>query len=216
MKKIPTLSFILLMAISSMAAQDEKAEVILEEVSEKTRSYETVSVDFIFSMDNEEMEIHEQNEGSIQLKGQKYMVNLPDIGVKVYSDGITVWNYMEDGNQVTISSIDSESSELMNPTSLFNIYEKDFKSKYIGEKTIEGEAFYEIELYPDKEKHDVSKVSLLIYKSEMMLSAATLYGNDGNLYGIKVQNMKTDIGLPDDYFEFNPGEFNDIEIIDFR
>lgn len=216
MKKIVTLSFVLLIAVFTMAAQDQKAENILKEVSEKTRSYEAVSVDFIFTMDNEEMEIHEENEGSIQLKGQKYMVNLPDIGVQVYSDGVSVWNYMEDGNQVTISSIDAESSELMNPSSLFNIYEKDFKSKYIDEKNIEGKTFHEIELYPDKEEHDVEKIRLLIDKSEMMLSSATLYGNDGNLYGIKVQNMKTDVGLPDDYFEFDPDEYDDIEIIDFR
>ncbi len=216
MKKIVTLSLILLVTVFSMAAQDRKAENILEEVSEKTRSYETVSVDFIFSMDNEEMEIHEENEGSIQLKGQKYMVNLPDIGIKVYSDGVTVWNYMEDGNQVTISSIDAESNELMNPSALFNIYERDFKSSYIGEKNIGGETFHEIELSPGKEEQDVEKIRLLIDKSEMMLSSATLYGNDGNLYGIKMKNMQTDVGLPDDYFDFDPSEYGDIEIIDFR
>ncbi|MFW5831649.1 MAG: LolA family protein [Prolixibacteraceae bacterium] len=216
MRKIVTLSFVLLMTVFSLAAQDRKAENILEEVSKKTRAYETVSVDFIFSMDNEEMEIHEENEGSIQLKGQKYMVNLPDIGVKVYSDGVSVWNYMEDGNQVTISSIDAESNELMNPSALFNIYEKDFKSKYIGEKNIEGETFHEIELFPGKEEQDVEKIRLLINKPEMMLSSATLYGKDGNLYGIKMKNMQTNVGLPDDYFDFDPGEYDDIEIIDFR
>ena len=216
MKKIVMLGFVLLAAVVSAAAQDQKAKDILDKVSEKTRSYETVSVDFLFTMDNEEMEIHEKNEGSIQLKGQKYMVNLPDVGVKVYSDGISVWNYMEDGNQVTISSIDAESSELMNPSSLFNIYEKGFKSKYIGEKNIGGKSFHEIELYPDEDEHGVSKIRLLIDKSEMMLSSATLHGTDGNLYGIKVENIKTDAGLPDDYFQFDASEYNDIEIIDFR
>lgn len=216
MKKLMILSFVLLGVIVSAIAQDQKAKNILGKVSEKTRSYETVSVDFMFSMDNKEMEIHEQNEGTIQLKGQKYMVNLPDLGVKVYSDGTSVWNYMEDGNQVTISSIDAESSELMNPSSLFNIYEKGFKSKYIDEKNIQGKTFHEIELYPDEGEHGVSKIRLLIDKSEMMLSSATIYGTDGNLYGIKVENMKTDLGLPDDYFTFDASDYDDIEIIDFR
>ena len=53
---------------------------------------------------------------------------------------------MEDGNQVTISSIENEGSELMNPSALFSIYEKGFKSKYIGEKSVNGKVYYEIEL----------------------------------------------------------------------
>lgn len=216
MKKGFILSIILLIAVFAGAAQDQKSKDILNKVSEKTRSYKTISADFVFTMDNKEMEIHEENEGSIQLKGQKYMVNLPDVGVKVYSDGESVWNYMEDGNQVTITSIDSEGSELMNPSSLFNIYEKGFQSKYIGEKTQNGSVCHEIELYPGEEQQDVSKVTLLVDKSDMMLESATLYGTDGNLYGIKIKDMKTNVDLPDDYFKFDADEYGDIEVIDWR
>lgn len=208
---------LMLLAVSGVnAMQDKKAKEILQKVSENTRSFESLSVDFIFTMENEEMAIHEENDGSIQLKGQKYLVNLPDIGIKVYSDGISIWNYMVDGNQVTISSVDADGGELMNPSSLFSIYEKGFNSEYVGEKSIEGKQFHEIELYPGEDEYDVSKVSLLIDKSAMMINSATLYGTDGNLYGIKINDMKTDVGLPDDYFEFNAAEYNDIEIIDFR
>lgn len=216
MKRAIIFSIILLATVVAASAQDQKSKDILNQVSEKMRSFESVSADFIFTMENEEMEIHEENEGSIQLKGQKYLVNLPDIGVKVYSDGNAVWNYMEDGNQVTITSIDSESSELMNPSSLFNIYEKGFKSKYIGEKTIEGNVYHEIELYPDEDEHNVSKISLFIDKSDTMLQSATLHGTDGNLYGINIRDMKTDLDLPDEYFEFDESEYDDIEVIDWR
>ncbi len=86
------------------------------------------------------MDIHEKNEGSIKIKGKKYVVSIPESGYQIYSDGTTIWNYMKDGNQVTISNIDDDSNELMDPANLFNIYEKGFKSKFVEEKTIDGKA----------------------------------------------------------------------------
>lgn len=216
MKRIFFIGIVGLIPFLAGAQNGSKAKQILNEVSEKTQSYNTISASFIFSMDNEEMEIHEKNEGFIQLKGQKYVVDLPDVGMKVYSDGETLWNYMEDGNQVTISNIEDNSSELMDPSSIFSIYEKGFESNYIGEKQNGGKTLYQIELYPDTDEHDVSKIVLFIDKSNMMINSAVLHGTDGNLYGIEVTEMNIDTDLPDNYFVFNTGNYGDIEIIDFR
>jgi len=216
MKRLFFIGIIGLIPFFAVAQNGSQAKQILNEVSKKTQSYNTISASFIFSMDNEEMEIHEKNEGSIQLKGQKYVVDLPDVGMKVYSNGETLWNYMEDGNQVTISNIEDNSSELMDPSSIFSIYEKGFESKYIGEKQNGGKTLYQIELYPDTDAHDVSKIVLFIDKSNMMINSAVLHGTDGNLYGIEVTQMDIDTELADDYFVFNAGNYGDIEIIDFR
>jgi len=200
----------------AVAQEDTKAKEILDEVSEKTRSYTTISAEFIFSMDNDAMGIHEKNEGAIQLKGQKYVVDLPDVGMKVYSDGETLWNYMADGNQVTISNIEDSGSDLMDPSSIFSIYEKGFESKYTGTKNKDGKTLYQIELYPDTDEHDVSKIMLYIDKSTMMIDSAVLHGIDDNLYGIEVTSMNTKTELPDSHFTFNPDNHGDIEVIDFR
>lgn len=216
MRRIILMSAVLFVTIFASAQQDEKAKGILDKVSEKTRSYKTIFADFSFSMENKEMEINEKNEGSIKLKGQKYFVDLPDVGIQIFSDGTTLWNYMKDGNQVTISDIDEESSELMDPTSLFSIYEKGFESKFVSEKKVGGKAIYQIDLFPDNEEQEVSKITVSIDKETMMIHAATLYGIDGNLYGIKVRKLETDIDFPDTDFVFDASKFDDVEVIDFR
>jgi outer membrane lipoprotein-sorting protein len=200
----------------AQAQQASKAKQILDEVSKNTRSFSTISADFVFSMENKEMEIFEQNEGSIKLKGQKYVVDLPDIGVKVFSDGKTIWNYMSDGNQVTISNLEDGSSELMDPSSVFTIYEKGFQSKYAGEKTIENEKVHQIELFPDTDAYEVSKILLSISEDDKMIKSALLYGTDGNTYGIEVKKMDTQTELPDSFFVFNTSDYGDVEVIDFR
>lgn len=216
MKSIFLTTVVLLLAMFSMAQQDPKAKSILDDVSAKTRSYKTISADFSFSMENKAMSINEKNDGSIKLKGQKYLVDLPGAGVKVYSDGKTNWNYMKQGNQVTISTIEDSGSELMDPSSLFSIYEKGFTSKFIDEKTVAGKVVYQIDLFPDKKEFDVSKITLEINKSTMMIQSAQLHGTDGNLYGLVVKKMETDRDFPDNDFVFDAKKFPDVEIIDLR
>jgi outer membrane lipoprotein-sorting protein len=216
MKHIFLTGIFLVSVFFTQAQQDTKAKQILEEVSKNTRSVNTISADFVFLMENKEMEISERNEGSIKLKGQKYVVDLPDLGVKVFSDGKTLWNYMEDGNQVTISNMEDGGSELMDPSSVFTIYEKGFQAKYVGEKKIGNEMVYQIELFPDTEEHEVSKILLSVGQSDKMIKSALLYGTDGNIYGIEVKKMDTLTELPDSYFVFNASDYADIEIIDFR
>lgn len=216
MRRILLISAVLLVAFFALAQQDEKAKGILDKVSEKTRSFKTISADFIFTMQNIEMEINEKYEGSIKLKGQKYCVNLPDVGMRVFSDGTTVWNYMKDGNQVTISDIDDESSELMDPSSLFSIYEKGFNSKFISEKNVGNKVLYQIDLFPDNTMQDISKISISIDKGSMMLHSALLYGTDGNLYGIELKKLETNIEFAESDFMFDTSKYGDVEIIDFR
>jgi outer membrane lipoprotein-sorting protein len=216
MKNIFLTSAVLLIALFAHAQQDAKAKGILDEVSAKTRSFKTISADFSFSMENKAMSINEKNDGSIKLKGQKYFVDLPGAGIKVYSDGKTNWNYMKQGNQVTISTIDEGSSELMDPSSLFSIYEKGFTSKFIAEKTVGGKVVYQIDLFPDKKEYDVSKISIEINKATMMIQSAQLFGNDGNLYGITVKKMETNKEFTDSDFAFDAKKFPDVEVIDLR
>lgn len=206
----------MLAVIFTKAQQDVKAKNILDEVSGKTKSYKTISADFTFSMENKEMDINEKNNGTIKLKGKKYIVDLPGAGIKVFSDGKTNWNYMKQGNQVTISSIEEAGHELMDPSSLFSIYEKGFTSKFIAENNIGGKTVYQIELFPDKGDYDVSKISIEINKATMMIQSAKLFATDGNLYGIIVNKLETNKDFPDSDFMFDAKKFPDVEVIDLR
>jgi outer membrane lipoprotein-sorting protein len=216
MKSIFLTTAVLFLALILTAQQDPKAKSILDEVSTKTRTFKTISADFSFSMENKAMAINEKNDGSIKLKGQKYFVDLPGAGIKVYSDGKSNWSYMKQGNQVTISTIEDSGSELMDPSSLFSIYEKGFTSKFIAEKNVGGKPVYQIDLFPDKKEYDVSKISIEINKSTMMIQSAQLYGTDGNIYGIVVKKMETNKDFPDTEFVFDAKKFSDVEIIDLR
>jgi outer membrane lipoprotein-sorting protein len=216
MKSVVILTIILFFSCFIQAQDDPKSKEILDKVTEKAKTFKTLSASFTFSMVNEEMEIDERNEGTIKLKGKKYVVELPEAGVTVYSDGQTVWNYMKQGNQVTISTIEEAGNELMDPSSLFSIYEKGFQSKYIGEKNVGGVGVYEIDLFPEEDIYDVSKITIEINKSTMMIQSAQLMGTDENVYGIVVKKMESNKEMPDSEFVFVESKYPDVEVIDLR
>lgn len=216
MKKIFLIATILIVFTGLQAQQNDKSKEILDQVTEKTKSFKTIAAEFSFTHDNEEIDIHENITGSIKIKGKKYAVSLPDFGSQVYSDGSTIWNYMEDGNQVTISNIDDAGSDLMDPANLFNIYEKGFQSKFVEEKTLNGKPVFVIDLLPETDEHDVEEIRININKSTMMLQSASLLSTDGNRYGIVIERLETDQNLADADLSFNANNFTDLVIIDLR
>ena len=215
MKKFYFAIVFVLMVVIASAQQDERAKNILSQLGKTTSSFQSIQADFSFIMRNTELGINEKNDGNIILKGKKYSIDLPDIGLKIFSNETTVWNYMKTGNQVTITNVD-DGDDLMNPAALFNIYEKGFNSKFVKDSTIAGKAIHIIELFPDNDMIDISKVSVNIYQSNMMPQSVLLYANDGNQYVIEVKNIATNKPFPDSDFVFDTGKYPDVEVIDFR
>jgi len=215
MKKLIILILTISVTFTSWS-QADKSKTILDQLSKKTRSFKTISAGFVFSMKNTALKINEKNEGTIKLKGQKYSIDLPGNGLKIFSDGKTIWNYMKSGNQVTISNLEDAESEMMNPSSLFSIYEKGYKSKFVSEKNISGKPFYNIDLTPEKGKENVQNVKLAIDKNEMFLKSALLKSTDGNEYSIEIKSYSIDLTIADSEFVFDPKKYKDIEVIDLR
>lgn len=215
MKRVLFLLTAILISVTVLQAQQEdRSKAILDQVTEKTKSFKTISAEFSFTNDNDEMDIHENIDGSIKIKDKKYVLTLPEM--QIYSNGETIWNYMENGNQVTISNIDDTGSDLMDPANLFNIYEKGFQSKFVEEKTVDGKAVYVIDLFPETDEQDVVKITITINKSTMMLQSAQLLSTDGNTYGIDIKTLEPDKDIPDSELAFNPDNFSDLEVIDLR
>ena len=216
MKKTSFILILILMFVAASAQQDEKAKSILEQVSKKTGSFQSIQADFSLTLRNTALRINERNDGNIILKGQKYSIDLPDMGIKIFSNETTTWNYMKNGNQVMITNAGEDSDDLMNPAALFNIYERDFTPKFLKDSTIAGKAVHIIELLPNNNVMDVSKVNVNIDKNTMMLQSVLLHETDGSQYIIEIKNMVTNRNFPDSDFVFDTRKFPDVEVIDLR
>ncbi len=196
--------------ITGKAQNDPKAKAILDKVSEKTKAYTSIQVNFSFTLQNEEADINDEQKGEIKIKGLKYKLTM--MGATTYFNGKTIHTYLEDANEVNISAPDEEMEEMLDPAKLFTIYEDGFTYKL---KKKEGTTAI-IDLFPDSEESNYSKVELTINTSTMQINGAKLHGEDGNLYLFKVLSFKTDVALPDNLFEFDASKHEGVYINDMR
>ena len=207
----------LFLPISLYAQQDSQAGVILDKFAENNKSFKTIKASFQLTVIDLQQDSKELFDGNIALKEGMFKLGLMDN--ITYYDKTTVWNYIPDVQEVNINAaedVDIGDSFLTNPAGLFTMYKEDYKYRLIGEKNIEKEIQYFIELVPKDRNSEYTSIKLLISKNNLSLQSATFMGKDGIHYIIKITRFEHDIKLEDSYFRFNPAEHPDVEVIDLR
>ena len=219
MRKIFSILIIsLLLLNTSTQAQEQsnyqKAKKILDKVSEKTKTFTTIKATFTFEMLNQQENIDEKTVGTIWMKGSKYKLNL--LGIETYCDGKYVWSYNKDDEEVTMSKYDPDDDEALNPSNIFNLYKKGFKYSFVREMFKDTRALYVIDLIPTNYDGEYSKIRLTIDKDKSTIYSMTRYGNDGNIYVVKIKNLETNKPMNDNMFIFDTNKHPGVELIDDR
>jgi outer membrane lipoprotein-sorting protein len=216
MKKLLFITFLLFVVGTAYSQQDAKAKEILEKVTKTTKSLASLDAKFSFEMNNKAKNVKDKSLGSIILKNKKYKLNIPQMGLQVTCDGKTIWSYMVNSNEVTVSNLDENTEDVMDPSKIFTIYEHGFNYKFLNESVEDGILVYNIELTPQKPTGDIQKVKLMIDKQKMLIHGAVMNGKEGNVIVVAVTQYKTDGIYKDSDFVFDPKKYKGIEVVDMR
>jgi outer membrane lipoprotein-sorting protein len=134
-----------LFTVNAQEAKDALAKKILTELSEKTKTYKSMSIDFKLTIKSKE--INESQAGKAQTKGTKFHYTTPDR--EVFCNGETVWSYIEEDNECYID--DAEDVSDFNPSEIMTIWDKNFNHQYVKEVSA-GSNVHEIKLFPTNPK----------------------------------------------------------------
>ncbi|MFP4470569.1 MAG: LolA family protein [Bacteroidales bacterium] len=215
-----TIKAILLLTVFVMTSwqvqaqsRDKQATEILNVVTQKTKAYDDIRLEFEYRMENPDANINEVTEGTAVVSGDKYRLNIA--GQTVISDGETVWTVIPDAEEVQVNDA-AEGEEVFTPTNLLTNYNEDYKSKLIPRKTeINGIQVHTLELTPN-EKKTFDKVNLYIRKSEMQLYAIEIFDQNGSKYTYSITSFEPNTGVDENTFKFSATEFQDFDVIDMR
>ena len=216
MKRAILFSILIFVGSSLMAQQDAKAKEVLDKLSQTTKSYKTIQIDFAFTLENKTGSVTETNEGWVALKGKNYRLHMPAMGMDVFCNGTATLSYLTESNEVNISENDPDSEAALNPANLFSIYEKGFNFTYIGEENLAGKTAVVIDLVPTDKKKEFTKVKLYVDKVKSQILKAKTFNKDGNAYTLTLKNMKTDQVLADEFFKFDAAKFPKVTVNDMR
>ena len=186
---------------------DNKAVELLDKMSDNYKKMKGFTSSFTYSMNNLNEDIQDSFEGKISVRNEKYILFIE--GQKIINDSKTVWTYIEELNEVTISEFDPSEQEI-SLNNIFEIYKEGFTYKYLGIK----EDFSMVEIYPEDEDKSYYKILFKINRSNL-LESFTVYDNSNSLY-IYLINDFVEEELDATLFSFELENYPDIEVIDFR
>jgi outer membrane lipoprotein-sorting protein len=188
---------------------------LVKKFSEKMQAYESIKAEFTFTLENLQEGLSDTHKGSLKFKGKSYFLGL--MGMEVYFNGETKWQYIPEANEVTISQPTSlDGGFFDDPTQIFRDYEQDFKSKFIGERVDKGISLYEVDLYPEDISVPYSIIKIVFKKQNLDPVSIKYQGKDGINYIINVKSFKANQNLKDVEFTFNPSKHKGIVIVDMR
>lgn len=220
MKKITVIlvSFVLFFSAYSQqtdAKQDPQAKKILDSAAEKMKQYKTIQANFELTIEDRKEGTKNESEGKIKTKGEKYV--LESMGTTVFYDGKTMWTYMKDVNEVTITEPDMDDEDfLSNPAKILNWYNRDFKYRHVGEIVKNGIPMHEIDLFPNDLNQPYSRIKLFLGKEDMLIYLVKSVGKEGLDYTVSISNYILDKELLDTVFTFNKDKYKNAEIVDMR
>ena len=209
----------LAMAVTASAqdGNEAKAKAILDKLSAKGKSYQTISMKFKYNIKN--ARVDESKSGTLKMKGEKYALNIDN--QKIVSDGqyLYIATNTDDFSELQINCLASDEEEeeepnLLNPKNLFSLYEKGFKYTHAGEKTLDGKTVDVIKLFPINPKDKPYHTIEITITKDYMVHYMKVMGKEGNVYTYSIDKLETDVTVPDSLFRMNEDDYD--EVVDLR
>jgi outer membrane lipoprotein carrier protein len=199
---------LVLLALPTLLIAQNNAKDILDKVSQKTASYNTIEAHFTNSIVSEAAGINESQKGILYLKGDLYRLEMQ--GQTIISDGETNWIHLIKEEEVQIMEIDEE-EEIISPSKMFTIYQEGYKYHFVKEHNNQ----YIIDLFPEKDG-SFTKIELRIDKRKMHIVGFTLFDKNNNQYAYDVSQFIPNKTFKENFFQFDASQHPNVDVIDLR
>ncbi|MFT4678968.1 MAG: outer membrane lipoprotein carrier protein [Flavobacteriales bacterium] len=209
-------TILLLTAIAfAFTANSQTSQIILDELSAKAKTYETIDAEFSSHLVDKQSGIDSKQEGRVQVKGDKYALKIDSF--EIFNDGDSYWVYDKSSNDCTIDYVEDLGDDAFNPSELFTIWENDFKHEMMGEMTLNSRAAYHIKLFPidptDKAFHTVM---LYVDKAKMEVVKIEIKGREGDETTYDLNKFITNGAIQDSHFKFDESKYPGVRMSDNR
>lgn len=206
--------FILFSIVSLGILYSQNASDILAKVSNAYSENSGYVLTFTLNSEDVASKTTYSHDGKAYIKGNKFKIDVPD-GV-TWFDGKTQWIYLEESEEVNVTSPTGEELMAISPVALLNMYKKGFKLSYKGEVKDKGKAVYIIDMIPQKKGGDITKITLKVDKVSSLFTEITIKDKNGINNSLIIRKSEKGSNLLDSFFVFNKKNYPNVEVIDLR
>ncbi len=202
--------FILFFTLHFAFSQDKKAKKLLDEVTAKVESYENISIDFKYALQNTKENINQESKGSVILKKNLYYLNF--MGTTKLYDGKKVYTIVPEDEEVTISKIDEKDENAITPSRLLTFFNNGYKYYWDILQDIKGRKIQYIKLVPISSKDQRKEILLGIDIQTKHIYNLIEMGKKGTKTTLTVNSFKTNQPLSKNQFTFDESKYKNYYI----
>ena len=210
MKKIVWICFVFLVSLPLQGQSPEVAKKLLDDVSETIASFENLSFDFSYVLENRQENIRQETTGSATIKGDQYKISF--LGNEQLFDGEKTYTIIPENEEITISSPDDDSGFGINPSELLVFYKTGYAYQWDIKQNVKGRLIQFIKLIPNEENREVKYLLLGIDMRTNVIYRLIEIGNSETRTTLTLENLRTNIPLNSDFFTFDDSKYPDYYI----
>ena len=210
MKKIVWICFVFLVSFPLQGQSPEVAKKLLDDVSETIASFENLSFDFSYVLENRQENIRQETTGSATIKGDQYKISF--LGNEQLFDGEKTYTIIPENEEITISSPDDDSGFGINPSELLVFYKTGYAYQWDIKQNVKGRLIQFIKLIPNEENREVKYLLLGIDMRTKVIYRLIEIGNSETRTTLTLENLRTNIPLNSGFFTFDDSKYPDYYI----
>ncbi|MCA0131821.1 LolA family protein [Winogradskyella alexanderae] len=197
----------LVIGFAGLAQNDAKAEALLNEVSNKIKTYKNISLDFKYELNNLSENINQETRGDVVIEGDKYKLNI--LGITRIYDGETLYTISPEDEEVTISSENTEEEGTVTPSKMLSFYEEGYIFKMDIIQNVKGRKIQYVKLSPIDTNSEIKHILLGIDATTKHIYNLIENGKNGTKTTLTVNSFKTDEPISKTLFTFDESKYSD-------
>ncbi len=195
------ITFVLL-SIGFLATAQNDAKTLLDQVSEKAKSYKNISIKFKHTLENKEANVHQEALGNVVLQGDLYHFSY--MGTEQVYDGKNIYIILHEDEEIMIQPQNTDEENTLTPSKLFSFYEKGYTYK-MGKKKENKVQF--VTLYPIDESSEIKHISIGIILKNKQIQSIEEVGKNGTTTTISVTSFETNQPISKKLFTFDESRY---------
>ncbi len=199
------IAFVFLMSFSTQAQDAAKAKSLLNEVSQKVKSYDNISIDFKYVLKNVSENINQETRGDVVIEGDKYLLNI--LGVTRVFDGKTLYTINPADEEVTISKDNSDDEGSITPSKMLSFYKDGYTYKMDIIQNVNGRKIQYVKLSPIDTNSEIKSVLLGIDAQTKHIYNLIETGKNGTTTTLTVNSFKTNEPISKTLFTFDKNKY---------
>ena len=203
--KMKKLSILFIALFISTFAQAQNAKSLLKDVSEKVKSYDNISIDFKYNLNNSKENVNQETRGDVTLQGDKYVLNM--LGTTRIFDGKNIYTIVPEDEEVTISKYNPNDDKEITPSKMLTFYEKGYTYKMDIEQDVKGRKIQFIKLTPIDSKAEIKDILLGIDVQTKHIYKLIQTDAKGTKYTLTVNSFKTNQPVSKTLFTFDEAKY---------